>query len=240
MSASCLGRTHDQRHLNFLFELAMLQKAYHIDASAVPDAEREMLPDELISHFSETTQLLNSLSGLSQKRPGLPLRQDIFGSNMLPAENESSPCTSTLSSSPPSLSSSPCLPPGSPLGSAFPPMPDMLGPSTSSAPTQVRASSPRTSSSRAPSDQSPTVSPKKGSSICPAKPKRRKRAKNPVSFYCHVCGTKETSEWRRGPDNCKSLCNACGLHYAKIVKKEQMIPPNPSVSFSIQTLLNPA
>lgn len=31
----------------------------------------------------------------------------------------------------------------------------------------------------------------------------------------------QTCEWRRGPDGFKSLCNACGIHYAKIVKKEE-------------------
>jgi GATA zinc finger len=28
---------------------------------------------------------------------------------------------------------------------------------------------------------------------------------------CTSCGTKETPEWRRGPDGQRSLCNACGL-----------------------------
>lgn len=56
----------------------------------------------------------------------------------------------------------------------------------------------------------------------PNKKKRRKRAQsNPNNLYCHACGVKDTPEWRRGPDGCKSLCNACGLHYAKIVKREQ-------------------
>lgn len=54
------------------------------------------------------------------------------------------------------------------------------------------------------------------------KKKRRKRAvSNPDNLFCHACGARETPEWRRGPDGCKSLCNACGLHYAKIVKREQ-------------------
>ncbi|BGP53769.1 white collar 2 type of transcription factor [Rhodotorula sphaerocarpa] len=37
-------------------------------------------------------------------------------------------------------------------------------------------------------------------------------------------GTVESPEWRKGPDGPKSLCNACGLRYAKLVsktKKEQ-------------------
>jgi hypothetical protein len=27
--------------------------------------------------------------------------------------------------------------------------------------------------------------------------------------------------FRRGPDGYKSLCNACGIHFAKILKKEE-------------------
>eukprot|EP00727_Mastigamoeba_balamuthi_P008868 m51a1_g4603 putative gata-binding transcription factor (368) ;mRNA; f:234939-236312 len=71
----------------------------------------------------------------------------------------------------------------------------------------------------------------------PPKQKRRKRAKNPAAFFCHICGTTETSEWRRGPDNCKSLCNACGLHYAKIVKKEQQMASKQG-TFSVRDLLS--
>lgn len=55
--------------------------------------------------------------------------------------------------------------------------------------------------------------------------KRRKLGLvTPSELYCHSCGTTDTPEWRRGPDGCKSLCNACGLHYAKILRRETMIP----------------
>lgn len=53
--------------------------------------------------------------------------------------------------------------------------------------------------------------------------KKRKLGVAP-ELYCHSCGTTDTPEWRRGPDGCKSLCNACGLHYAKILRRETMIP----------------
>jgi hypothetical protein len=45
-------------------------------------------------------------------------------------------------------------------------------------------------------------------------PKKRKNTEN---LFCRHCGTKETPEWRRGPDGRKSLCNACGLHYSKVI-----------------------
>lgn len=36
---------------------------------------------------------------------------------------------------------------------------------------------------------------------------------------CHSCNRAETPEWRRGPDGARTLCNACGLHYAKLTRK---------------------
>jgi hypothetical protein len=47
--------------------------------------------------------------------------------------------------------------------------------------------------------------------------KRRARAAPPGR--CHSCKRSETPEWRRGPDGARTLCNACGLHYAKLTKK---------------------
>ena len=39
---------------------------------------------------------------------------------------------------------------------------------------------------------------------------------------CHSCNRAETPEWRRGPDGARTLCNACGLHYAKLTRKQIM------------------
>lgn len=38
---------------------------------------------------------------------------------------------------------------------------------------------------------------------------------------CHSCNRIDTPEWRRGPDGARTLCNACGLHYAKLERKRQ-------------------
>lgn len=48
--------------------------------------------------------------------------------------------------------------------------------------------------------------------------KRRGRAAPPGR--CHSCNRAETPEWRRGPDGARTLCNACGLHYAKLTRKK--------------------
>jgi hypothetical protein len=48
---------------------------------------------------------------------------------------------------------------------------------------------------------------------------RRKRVAPPGR--CHSCNRVDTPEWRRGPDGARTLCNACGLHYAKLERKKQ-------------------
>ncbi|KAH6976682.1 GATA zinc finger-domain-containing protein [Ilyonectria destructans] len=39
---------------------------------------------------------------------------------------------------------------------------------------------------------------------------------------CHHCNRIDTPEWRRGPNGARTLCNACGLRYAKLKKKQQL------------------
>ncbi|KAJ1728900.1 hypothetical protein LPJ61_003792 [Coemansia biformis] len=58
--------------------------------------------------------------------------------------------------------------------------------------------------------------------LSPARTKTRKRSKRTEAALpnsCRSCGISETPEWRRGPDGARTLCNACGLHYAKLNKK---------------------
>ncbi|KAI9497991.1 hypothetical protein BDB00DRAFT_868124 [Zychaea mexicana] len=43
--------------------------------------------------------------------------------------------------------------------------------------------------------------------------------KTTIGQRCHSCHTNETPEWRRGPDGARTLCNACGLHYSKLVRR---------------------
>ncbi|KAK6198797.1 uncharacterized protein RJT21DRAFT_51255 [Scheffersomyces amazonensis] len=43
---------------------------------------------------------------------------------------------------------------------------------------------------------------------------------NKPTNKCHRCGTTETPEWRRGPKGVRTLCNACGLFHAKLVKRK--------------------
>lgn len=44
---------------------------------------------------------------------------------------------------------------------------------------------------------------------------------NGEAFECVLCGTTETSTWRRGPDN-KRCCNRCGIKWARSIGKHKM------------------
>ncbi|KAI9295393.1 hypothetical protein K502DRAFT_324360 [Neoconidiobolus thromboides FSU 785] len=47
---------------------------------------------------------------------------------------------------------------------------------------------------------------------------KRQRAEE-ETHVCTDCGTVDSPEWRKGPQGPKTLCNACGLRYAKKNKK---------------------
>ncbi|EAS34733.3 uncharacterized protein CIMG_00087 [Coccidioides immitis RS] len=48
---------------------------------------------------------------------------------------------------------------------------------------------------------------------------KKRRGKPAPPGKCHSCNRSETPEWRRGPDGARTLCNACGLHFAKLSRK---------------------
>ena len=52
---------------------------------------------------------------------------------------------------------------------------------------------------------------------------KRKRMKltNPVHRECAICKETNTPEWRKGPEGTHTLCNACGLNFAKKMKQER-------------------
>lgn len=52
--------------------------------------------------------------------------------------------------------------------------------------------------------------------------KRRKKHKGADEYVCSDCGTTSSPEWRKGPLGAKSLCNACGLRWAKKNKKRDL------------------
>ncbi|KYQ88931.1 putative GATA-binding transcription factor [Tieghemostelium lacteum] len=74
------------------------------------------------------------------------------------------------------------------------------------------------------------------------RPRRNRKSnsiiKNSEDISCSQCGSISTPEWRKGPDNKKSLCNACGLYYAKSKKKENELSNQPIKHMSINNLIN--
>lgn len=55
----------------------------------------------------------------------------------------------------------------------------------------------------------------------PGEKKRKVKVKGAEEYVCTDCGTLESPEWRKGPSGPKTLCNACGLRWAKKEKKEK-------------------
>ncbi|KAF2139837.1 uncharacterized protein K452DRAFT_274311 [Aplosporella prunicola CBS 121167] len=67
---------------------------------------------------------------------------------------------------------------------------------------------------------------------------KKKKLKIADEYVCTDCGTLDSPEWRKGPNGPKTLCNACGLRWAKKEKKRQSMsgpsgqqsaPPPPSL-----------
>ncbi|KAM0755355.1 GATA-domain-containing protein [Meredithblackwellia eburnea MCA 4105] len=52
--------------------------------------------------------------------------------------------------------------------------------------------------------------------------KKKKQRVEDGDFVCRDCGTVDSPEWRKGPEGPKSLCNACGLRYAKLRSKDKL------------------
>ncbi|KAK4231234.1 hypothetical protein QBC38DRAFT_262437 [Podospora fimiseda] len=50
---------------------------------------------------------------------------------------------------------------------------------------------------------------------------KKKKQKVAEEYVCTDCGTLESPEWRKGPQGPKTLCNACGLRWAKQEKKNK-------------------
>lgn len=50
--------------------------------------------------------------------------------------------------------------------------------------------------------------------------KKQKKVKSADEYVCTDCGTLDSPEWRKGPNGPKTLCNACGLRWAKKEKKK--------------------
>lgn len=57
---------------------------------------------------------------------------------------------------------------------------------------------------------------------------KKKKLKIADEYVCADCGTLDSPEWRKGPKGPKTLCNACGLRWAKKEKKRQGLESNPT------------
>ncbi|KAI9719449.1 MAG: hypothetical protein M1812_003520 [Candelaria pacifica] len=65
---------------------------------------------------------------------------------------------------------------------------------------------------------------------------KKKKLKVADEYVCTDCGTLDSPEWRKGPNGPKTLCNACGLRWAKKEKKRHVTgPPPPGLPMQLST-----
>ncbi|KAG7092817.1 hypothetical protein E1B28_009133 [Marasmius oreades] len=57
-----------------------------------------------------------------------------------------------------------------------------------------------------------------------SKKKKIKKSHAPEQHVCVTCGRTDSPEWRKGPLGPKTLCNACGLRWAKQMRKTDDSP----------------
>jgi len=62
--------------------------------------------------------------------------------------------------------------------------------------------------------------------------KRRPAHMDKNMLFCHFCGRKDTPEWRKGPSGPATLCNACGLQWAKKMRAQRSSHSSSSTSKS--------
>ncbi|BGP19118.1 hypothetical protein JCM10213_005641 [Rhodosporidiobolus nylandii] len=67
----------------------------------------------------------------------------------------------------------------------------------------------------------PPPPPTSGSGKKPPKQRPDGPVYKPNTKACESCGTANSPEWRKGPTGAKSLCNACGLRYARSVARQK-------------------
>ncbi|KAG0147378.1 hypothetical protein CROQUDRAFT_91451 [Cronartium quercuum f. sp. fusiforme G11] len=84
----------------------------------------------------------------------------------------------------------------------------------------------------------PVPEPVREPSPVPAMSEKKRNKANDVmtEFVCMSCGITNSPEWRKGPGGPKTLCNACGLRWAKKAKPEhpQISPSSTNASQSLR------
>ncbi|KAI9253380.1 hypothetical protein BDA99DRAFT_169657 [Phascolomyces articulosus] len=87
--------------------------------------------------------------------------------------------------------------------------------------TQQRTTTTTINHPSSPSPPAPT-----SKTISQQQSKRSREQSIDIPKQCHSCQSAETPEWRKGPMGPRTLCNACGLIWAKLAR-QQGIPEGP-------------
>lgn len=75
-------------------------------------------------------------------------------------------------------------------------------------------------------NNSNSMPPSTDSEVMRNKKKPKKAKADEEIRVCADCGTVDSPEWRKGPQGPKTLCNACGLRYAKRSRKSKASVPD--------------
>lgn len=73
------------------------------------------------------------------------------------------------------------------------------------------------------SSRSKSYSPGTSSSTSRRPKLKSRRSQRSYRLFCHDCGTTETPEWRTGVNGPGTLCNFCGLIFAKRAEKRMSV-----------------
>ncbi|KAK9692451.1 white collar 2 type of transcription factor [Basidiobolus ranarum] len=68
-----------------------------------------------------------------------------------------------------------------------------------------------------------------GTTTATTKKKRKHKMEDDIDRVCTECGKTDSPEWRKGPHGPKTLCNACGLRWAKRSRLESKAEDPPSI-----------
>lgn len=178
------------------------------------------------AHIHELQETASQLYHATAVSPPMPATLDVLVQRCRAAVDMLEYWRSTVDNG---LQQAPPPPPPPPVFATLPPAPALVAPPPIAAQAQQHPcgdyhhrtrSDPgyKPSAAAAPVSIAPASTPAVPL-LLPRKTKQP-RTKSATVTVWHHCGTSSTPEWRRGPDGARTLCNACGLFHAKMVKKK--------------------
>jgi len=159
---------------------------------------------------SRNTAMVNTFLLLKMENELLQHRVRELRAHKAPFMQTSSTSTTSILTAPP-MSSNFCSLPSLPTSSQPPP-----DPAPSTVPDH---SEPAIQTNPNPTRNFDAAGFQEGDQDEPAKKKIKKQVPSTSQRVCVTCGRTDSPEWRKGPLGPKTLCNACGLRWAKQARR---------------------